>query len=89
MAWAVEWGARALDTVVLKESERTDLPVQAIHRSCEALLLEILTRLSGHDFQPDVTDTYLQIAASAAEQAVPRAQPSARASTPRRAHASS
>lgn len=71
VAWAVEWGARALETVVLKESERTDLPVQAIHRSCEALLLEILARLAGHDFQPDVTDTYRQIAASAAEQAVP------------------
>lgn len=71
VAWAVEWGARALETVVLKESERTDLPVQAIHRTCEALLLEILARLGGNDFHPDLTYTYRQIAASAAEQAVP------------------
>ncbi|MFF4630035.1 PucR family transcriptional regulator [Streptomyces griseorubiginosus] len=71
VAWAVEWGARALETVVLPVSERGELPVQAIHRTCEALLLEILARLGGHDFRPDLTDTYRQIAASAAEQGVP------------------
>ncbi|MFG2092251.1 hypothetical protein [Streptomyces sp. NPDC048612] len=58
-------------TVVLQEAERTDLPVRAIHRSADALLLEILARLGGHGFRPDASDSLRQIAASAAEQALP------------------
>lgn len=71
VAWAVEWAARALESVVVQEAERTDLPVRAIHRTTEALLLEILARLGGHDFRPDAAADYRQVAASAAEQAVP------------------
>ncbi|MFJ9249636.1 PucR family transcriptional regulator [Streptomyces sp. NPDC101776] len=70
VSWAVEWSARALEVIVRQEAERTELPVLAIRRAAEALLLEILARLGGHDFQPGVADNYRQIAASAAEQAV-------------------
>ncbi|WP_406445267.1 helix-turn-helix domain-containing protein [Streptomyces sp. NBC_00631] len=70
-AWAVEWGARALESTVAQEPEHSDLPVRAIQRSCEALLLEILARLAGHDFRTDLTDCFQEIAASAAERDVP------------------